>query len=148
IGQEGAELGGDAGTGSPLQDAVAQHALEQQCVVAQTAAVAMRGVRKLAPALQHRFPTMGKAIVDHDGGGDDRALVVVAPKAGRSDLDLDLVLVGDCGIGAVERTISVRRTSRAEAADCNGECDQKNGGTVSTHALISLDRPGCGEPSG
>ena len=72
--------------------------------------------------LQHNFPILSEAVIEHISGRDQSALGFAATEANRSELDFQLAQIGHRRIGRIERSIRKGTSDQARPGD---RCQQQ-----------------------
>ena len=105
--QQNAEFGRNTGSGLLLQAALAQHAFEKGAVSNHACAGDTRGKSMRDFALNHRFPSWRKAVIDPQIRSKERAFGCFAKVFERTKLDFQFTRFRHSRIGTVERAIGL-----------------------------------------
>src|SRR5215471_14598136 len=88
-----------------LEASLLQHVLEKCSDTIDTGAFI--GIQRELPlTLKNKFPVLYDPVIEDHEGRDQRRLPILTEDSGRLQLDLHLLRIRHCGIGAVERSIS------------------------------------------
>src|SRR5262249_16370130 len=108
VGQQQAELGGDARTLLVLQTPGTQYALEKRAGPPQRRRSLLRQFA-LDLSLQNRFPVLLDPVVEDPCGSDQRRLRRLAPSTGRLEFNFNFVWISDRRIRSIKWAVGPSR---------------------------------------